>query len=58
MGFNIKRSNYTTYKACSMAKVKEENVPKETLNFPIKKSTGRVYIDIACLRMKYQVDPT
>ena len=50
LGFEIASGNVTPCEACTIAKAKQQNVPKESQHIPAKESNGRVYLDIASLR--------
>jgi hypothetical protein len=50
LGFDIASGNVTPCEACTIAKAKQRNVPKESQHIPTKESNGRVYLDIASLR--------
>jgi hypothetical protein len=48
--FCIASGKVTPCEACTIAKTKQQNVPKESQHTPAKESNGRVYLDIASLR--------
>jgi hypothetical protein len=47
LGFDIASGNVTPCEACTVAKAKQQNVPKESQHIPAKESNGRLYLDIA-----------